>query len=96
MTLKAVLFDFNGVIIDDESIHEQLLGQILLAENLTLKPGEYKQICLGRSDRACLQDILTNRGRVCTPEYLNQLLKKRRSYTCRNWKNYKNYPCTQV
>jgi HAD superfamily hydrolase (TIGR01509 family) len=77
MTLKAVLFDFNGVIIDDESIHEQLLGQILLAENLTLKPGEYKQICLGRSDRACLEDILTNRGRICTPEYLNQLLKKK-------------------
>jgi beta-phosphoglucomutase-like phosphatase (HAD superfamily) len=25
MTLKAVLFDFNGVIIKDEAIHQQLI-----------------------------------------------------------------------
>ncbi len=77
MTLKAVLFDFNGVIINDESIHEKLIEQILLEENLTLKPGEYKKICLGRSDRACLRDILNSRGRVVSEEYLTQLLKKK-------------------
>ncbi|MBF2007089.1 MAG: HAD family phosphatase [Chlorogloeopsis fritschii C42_A2020_084] len=77
MTLKAVLFDFNGVIINDESIHEQLIKQILIEENLTLKPGEYKEICLGRSDRACVRDILKNRGRVVSEEYLTQLLQKK-------------------
>jgi HAD superfamily hydrolase (TIGR01509 family) len=77
MTLKAVLFDFNGVIINDESIHERLIEQILLEENLTLKPGEYKQVCLGRSDRACLQDILNSRGRIVSEQYLTQLLKKK-------------------
>ncbi|HEY9297365.1 MAG TPA: HAD family phosphatase, partial [Phormidium sp.] len=51
MTLKAVLFDFNGIIINDEPIHEQLIEQILIAENLRPKRGEFRQICLGRSDR---------------------------------------------
>lgn len=77
MTLKAILFDFNGIIINDESIHEQLIKQILIEENLALKPGEYKEICLGRSDRTCVRDILKNRGRVVSEDYLTRLLQKK-------------------
>lgn len=77
MSLKAVLFDFNGVIINDESIHERLIEQLLLEENLTLKPGEYRKVCLGRSDRACLQDLLASRGRVVNDTYLTQLLNRK-------------------
>jgi len=33
MILKAVLFDFNGVIINDEPLHEHLIDQILISEN---------------------------------------------------------------
>lgn len=77
MSLKAVLFDFNGVIIKDEPIHEQLTQQILLEENLTLKPGEYRKVCLGRSDRSCLQDLLASRGRSVSETYLTHLLKRK-------------------
>jgi beta-phosphoglucomutase len=77
MSLKAVLFDFNGVIINDESIHERLIEQLLLEENLTLKPGEYQKVCLGRSDRACLQELLASRGRVVNDTYLTQLLNRK-------------------
>lgn len=81
MTLKAVLFDFNGVIINDERFHEQLLNDILLGENLRLRPGEYQQVCLGRSDRACLKDLLMRQGRVVSDDYLSQLvLKKTQAY----------------
>ncbi|MBD0394949.1 MAG: HAD family phosphatase, partial [Microcoleus sp. C1-bin4] len=51
MTLKAVLFDFNGVIVNDEPIHEKLIDQLMLDENLQLKRGEFREVCLGRSDR---------------------------------------------
>ena len=79
--IKAVIFDFNGVIINDERIHQQLIEEILLEENLVLKPGEYQQICLGRSDRACLRDLLASRGRVADEDYLTKLQqKKARSY----------------
>ncbi|MGK7878294.1 MAG: HAD family hydrolase [Xenococcaceae cyanobacterium] len=74
MTLKAVLFDFNGVIINDESIHQQLIDEILLRENLRLDELEYREVCLGRSDRACLGNILSHRGRVVSEDYLTKLI----------------------
>ncbi|MBD1927609.1 HAD family phosphatase [Trichocoleus sp. FACHB-90] len=77
MTLKAVLFDFNGVIIKDEAIHRGLIDEILISENLRSKPGEYRQFCLGRSDRACLKQILTNRGREVRDGYLTQLVNRK-------------------
>ncbi len=77
MVLKAVLFDFNGVIINDEPLHEKLIEQILVEENLRPRPGEFREICLGRSDRACLTDLLASRGRVVTDEYLNQLIARK-------------------
>ncbi|MUG93890.1 HAD-IA family hydrolase [Scytonema sp. UIC 10036] len=77
MSLKAILFDFNGVIINDESIHEKLIEQLLIEENLTIKPGEYRTICLGRSDRVCVKELLAKRGRVVSETYLTQLLNRK-------------------
>ena len=75
--LKAVLFDFNGIIINDEPLHEKLIDELLLEENLRPKPGEFRQFCLGRSDRACLIDLLQHRGRVITEEYANKLIARK-------------------
>lgn len=75
--LKAVLFDFNGVIINDEPIHEKLLKQLLVEENSRLTPGEFRQVCLGRSDRACITDLLTRRGRMVSESYLATLLERK-------------------
>lgn len=74
LTLKAVLFDFNGVIINDEAIHQQLVEEILLGENLRPSESEYQEVCLGRSDRACLGEILSRRGRVVSEDYLTKLV----------------------
>ncbi|MBD2435445.1 HAD family phosphatase [Nostoc sp. FACHB-110] len=77
MSLKAVLFDFNGVIINDERIHLRLIDEILVQENLQPQKVQERQRSLGRSDRACFQELLKNRGRVVTDEYLNQLLNRK-------------------
>lgn len=77
MSLKAVLFDFNGVIIKDEPIHLQLIDDILIQENLQPQKISERQASLGRSDRACFQELLNNRGRVATEEYLTQLLNRK-------------------
>lgn len=78
--LKAVLFDFNGIIINDEPLHEKLINQLLLEENLRPKSGEFRQFCLGRSDRACLTDLLTHRGRVVTEDYVNKLISRKAGF----------------
>jgi len=77
--LKAVLFDFNGVIINDEPIHQELINEILIGENLLPLGAEFAELCLGRSDRVCLRDILTRRGRQVTEEYLTKLINKKAS-----------------
>ena len=74
MTLKAVLFDFNGVIINDEAIHEKIIDRLMLDENLQLKRGEFREVCLGRSDRAGITELLKRRGRYLTEAYLDRLL----------------------
>ncbi len=80
MVLKALLFDFNGVIINDEPLHEKLLEKILIEENLRAKPGEYQEVCLGRSDRACIRELLARRGRVVTDQYLDELIARKSRY----------------
>lgn len=95
MTLKAVLFDFNGIIINDEPLHQILIEQLLIEENLRPKPEEYWEICLGRSDRACLKDLLSHRGRVVTEEHLDSLIaRKSKAYqdTLKNLDKLPIYP----
>jgi len=77
MSLKAILFDFNGIIINDEPIHKALIEEILLGENLRPDAQEHNEVCLGRSDRACLETILSRRGRVVAQEQLDNLLTKK-------------------
>ena len=74
MSLKAVLLDFNGVIINDEAIHQELIGEILLSENLRPDDSDYKQYFMGKSDRACLRSVLASRGRIVSEDYLTKLI----------------------
>ncbi|MEO1211146.1 MAG: HAD family phosphatase [Cyanobacteria bacterium J06638_20] len=78
--LKAVLFDFNGVIINDEPLHNKLLEQILVEENLRPQPGEFWEACVGRSDRACLTTLLERRGRVISDKDLDALVARKSRY----------------
>ena len=75
MSLKAVFLDFSGAIVDDEEIDRELIANILLDENLRADEEDYTRYCRGRSDRACLKDILANRGRILSDEYLDRLLE---------------------
>lgn len=75
--LKAVLFDFNGIIIKDKAVHIQLIDEILIQENLQTQRVQERQTFLGMSCRAYLQSLLKNRGRVLTEASINQLLVRK-------------------
>ena len=77
MSLKAVLLDFNGVIIKDDHINTQLIDQILIEENLQPQKVKEIQAFLGRSDGGYWQELLKNRGRVASQEYINKLLHRK-------------------
>lgn len=69
MGLKAILFDFNGVIINDNKIHKQLIDDILLKENLRPSEGEYHDICL--------RNVFAKKGRILEERYLKKLLENK-------------------
>ena len=77
MPLKAILLDFNGTIINDEPIHRQLIDELLLGENLRPASKNYRQICIGKSDRACLLELLADQGRSIDDLQLQKLLVKK-------------------
>lgn len=92
MSIKAVLFDFNGVIIKDEKIHQQLIDELLIEENLQpSRPGEYQRYCLGRNDYSAIKNILEARGRFVQDEYLDKLVKKRENSTYKSYQPWKQY-----
>ncbi|MBD2427905.1 HAD family phosphatase [Phormidium sp. FACHB-1136] len=77
MVLRAVLLDFNGVIINDEPLHQTLIQDLLLEENLRPSLEDYQQVCLGRTDRACITDLWQRQGRVVTEAQLNKFLDRK-------------------
>jgi HAD superfamily hydrolase (TIGR01509 family) len=60
--IKALLLDFNGVIIDDEPIQMRAYQEILAAENIALTDAEYYE-CLGMDDRAFVEAAYERVGR---------------------------------
>ena len=73
--IQAILFDFNGVIIDDELIHLRAYREVLGAENVALSDKEYFS-CLGMDDVAFVRAAYARAGRPLTDETMGALIKR--------------------
>ena len=78
--LKAVIFDFNGVIVDDEPLHLELFRRVLEEEGLTLFDKDYYKKYLGYDDRRCFIAILTDAGRIGDANYIDRLITRKTEY----------------
>ena len=72
--IKALLLDFNGVIIDDEPIQMRAYQEILAAENIALTDEEYYE-CLGMDDRAFVEAAYERVGRKPEPNKVLELVQ---------------------
>jgi HAD superfamily hydrolase (TIGR01509 family) len=64
MSLRAIIFDFNGVIADDETPHFLMFQRALREEGLTLTREDYYETYLGMDERNCLSALIgKTRGR---------------------------------
>jgi len=59
--IRAILFDFNGVIADDEAAHVECFCRALHEFGLTLSETEYYGTYLGMDERSCTALLLTAR-----------------------------------
>ncbi|TVQ48090.1 MAG: HAD family phosphatase [Gloeocapsa sp. DLM2.Bin57] len=76
MSLEAVLLDFNSLIINDETIRQKALEEIIIGENLLYDSSDYRRFCLGRSPRDGLNQLLSNRGRILSETNLTKLIER--------------------
>jgi len=57
--IRAVLFDFNGVLVDDEPIHLEAFQRVLAEEGVSLTAEDYYGKYLGHDDRSCFAALLS-------------------------------------
>lgn len=85
MPLRAIIFDFNGVIADDETPHLLMFQQALREEGLSLTKEEYYETYLGMDERNCLAALIQKtrgtRDPACEQRIHNRKAALFRTYT---------------
>ncbi len=76
--IKAILFDFNGVIIDDELIQMNAYKDVLQDEGIDLTEENYFN-CLGMNDQHFLKTIFMNEGKTLEDGKLPGLIEAKTS-----------------
>jgi beta-phosphoglucomutase len=64
--LKAVIFDFDGVIVDSEKAHLAMFKKVLAEEGIQLTDEQYYEKYLAMDDRGCFLAVLTDNQEVLT------------------------------
>lgn len=57
MKKYGILFDYNGVLVDDEYLQEKAMVQVLSRYECELTPQLYEAKCLGRSDKEAFERL---------------------------------------
>jgi beta-phosphoglucomutase len=83
LKLKAIIFDFNGVIVDDEPLHLELFRKVLQEEMIFLTDEDYHEKYLGFDDRGCFTAVLCDNAR--TPDaaddtFIHELIERKAEY----------------
>lgn len=78
--LRAVIFDFNGIIVDDEPIHFELFQRVLKEEEIDLTEADYYERYLGCDDRGAFTMAYREHGRALSHSKLAQLIERKAAY----------------
>ena len=78
--LRAVIFDFNGIIVDDEPIHFELFRRVLGEEGITLTEEAYYERYLGFDDRGAFITGLREDNRPISDAKLDELIRRKAGY----------------
>ena len=75
--LKAIIFDFDGVIANSEPLHFQGFRDVLAEEGVTLAEGDYYARYLGYNDIGVFRAIGSERGAGWTPPVIRDLVARK-------------------
>jgi beta-phosphoglucomutase len=78
--LRTVIFDFNGIIVDDEPIHFKLFQRVLGEEGIVLTEEAYYARYLGFDDRGAFMAGFRDNNRPLTDDKLAELIDRKAAY----------------
>ncbi len=78
--LRAIIFDFNGIIVDDEPIHFELFRRVLGEEGIDLTEADYYARYLGFDDRGAFTAAYGEHGRSLDEKLLAGLIDRKAAY----------------
>ena len=89
--LKAILFDFDGVLVDTEPLHFQAFQKVLAEEGVALNEQDYYAKYVGLDDKGCFQAVLS--GRPLSAETIPRLVERKAKLLLEQLKtNLRIYP----
>ena len=74
------MFDFNGILVNDEPLHFALFRRVLGEEGIDLSRADYYGRYLGFDDRGCFAAALSAAGEACPSERLARLIARKAAY----------------
>ncbi|MCC6558995.1 MAG: HAD family phosphatase [Polyangiaceae bacterium] len=74
----ATLFDFNGVLIDDEAVHLAAFRDVLRPLGITIDDAAYEERYLGFDDAGAFRAILRDAGRAPSDEDVARLVEAKK------------------
>ena len=78
--LRAVIFDFNGIIVDDEPIHFELFRKVFAEEGIALTADAYYTRYLGFDDRGAFAAGFRENGWIIDDTKLAELIARKATY----------------
>ena len=78
--IRAVLFDFNGVIVDDEPVHFQLFQKVLAEDGVKLGKKDYYSKYLGMDDYDCFGTAARDAGHSADAAQVQKWIDKKSKY----------------
>ena len=81
--IGAVIFDFNGVLVDDESVHFALFREVLAQEGVAITERDYHERYLGYDDRRCFEAALGDAGQSAGPRAARSADRPEGAAVCR-------------
>lgn len=75
--LKAIIFDFDGVVADSEPIHFAVFQRVLGELGFFLSKDEYYAEYLGYDDKGCFAAFLTAHGHIASAATIETLVRRK-------------------
>src|SRR5215831_13853572 len=75
--IRALIFDFNGVLADDDPIHMEAFRTVAQEEGLSFTDDEYLDKYLPLNDWDCFKTLFRERMQPLAPEKLDELIRRK-------------------